>query len=166
MKNEKTADLKGGNVTVKNTQRDFGFIRSSKVEARATNHRDRENENSRNKSQIGFTLIELVIVLVAIGTLTAFAASRLSGFSDQVDRRALADSIVTAGQRVMLSNNLSISDVEQCSAWDAYGSELIEFVDSELLTSDASYDNDDNISKDYTQSVSLPGSGSGCEVDV
>lgn len=133
-----------------------------KSDSQAAVYRSGKTINSRNQRQSGFTLIELVIVLVALGVLSAFAADRLSGFSDQVDRQAAGKSIETAAQRVVLSQNLSNGQYDTCDKWSSFKDDIVSFIEADQFD-DTLRGAGFNSDPDYTQSISLPGVSDECK---
>ena len=164
MKDEKSSAMVPGIIAVKTMQKDCGFTGWVRTAVQTLVGRDKDDQNWQNNGQTGFTLIELVIVLVALGTLSAFAATRLSGFSEQVDRRAAADSVVTAAQRVLLSQSPNTSEYDTCSEWhNDFGSSIIGFIESDSFDDSTKYGT--NFTAEFTENAAIPGVEGGCAVE-
>ena len=72
------------------------------------------------KSQSGFTLIEIIAVLVVLGILAAVATPRFINLQDEAREKALEGAVAAAQSQVSMqfAENLLIEDGDAAEAWE------------------------------------------------
>ena len=162
MQNRKSVRRGRDSVYEKTGQRNLWLGSGLRSNAETMIRRTKHIDSGYGHRQAGFTLIELVIVLVVLGVLGGIVTSRLSGLSNDAEAKALADSINAAASRVLLSENLSPSDFNDCADWSSNPTrrdQIASFVEGLTYTT-----NGNNVNVSRSQKVSLP-DGLECTVE-